>query len=76
MTDTNPNLIQLETKPAKPARPSDPHHAEFDAALSYSVEENALIRQRQASRSLVMGFMLIGMCVLFFGITVAKIGYW
>jgi hypothetical protein len=76
MTDGNPNLIKLETKPEKPAKSAYPHHAEFDPALSYSDEENALIRGRQASRSLVMGFLLIGMCVLFFGITVAKIGYW
>ena len=42
----------------------------------YTPEETRLIRQRQAARSRIMAGLLIGMCVLFFAITVAKIGYW
>ncbi len=42
----------------------------------FTVEETRLIRERQASRSKILAVLLIGMCVLFFGITVAKIGYW
>lgn len=42
----------------------------------YTPEETRLIRQRQASRSRIMAGLLIGMCVLFFAITVAKIGFW
>jgi hypothetical protein len=67
MTDHNP---------AKPPRPSDPHQAEFDPGQSYSAEENAQIRKTQAARSRITGVLLLGMCVLFFAITVAKIGYW
>ncbi len=42
----------------------------------YTPEETRLIRQRQAARSKILAVLLVGMCVLFFGITVAKIGYW
>ena len=42
----------------------------------YTPEETQLIRQRQASRSRIMAILLVAMCVLFFAITVAKIGYW
>ena len=42
----------------------------------YTPEETALIRQRQAARSKIMAVLLAAMCVLFFGITVAKIGFW
>lgn len=43
---------------------------------SYSLEETRLIRARQAARSRVMGLVLVGLCVLFFLITVVKIGLW
>jgi hypothetical protein len=42
----------------------------------YTPEETKLIRQRQAARSKIVAVLLVGMCMLFFGITVAKIGYW
>ena len=42
----------------------------------YTPEETLLIRQRQAARSRIMAILLIGLCVLFFAITVAKIGFW
>jgi hypothetical protein len=42
----------------------------------YSVEETKMIRARQAARSRVMGLVLVGLCVLFFLITIAKIGVW
>jgi hypothetical protein len=42
----------------------------------YTAEETKLIRARQAGRSKVMGLLLVGLCVLFFLITVAKIGVW
>ena len=41
----------------------------------YTPEETALIRQRQAARSKIMAVLLVAMCLLFFGITVAKIGF-
>lgn len=42
----------------------------------YTVEETRLIRERQAARSRVMGLVLAGLCVLFFLITIVKIGVW
>ncbi len=73
MTNNNSDPVKPDVTPARPA---DPHQAEFDPSLSYSAEENALIRKTQAARSRIMGALLLGMCVLFFAITVAKIGYW
>lgn len=46
-----------------------------DERTSYTVEETKLIRERQASRARMLGFVLAGMCVLFFAITVVKIGF-
>ena len=42
----------------------------------FTPEETRLIRERQAGRAKIMAVLLVAMCVLFFGITVAKIGYW
>lgn len=42
----------------------------------YTVEETQLIRRRQAARSKVMGVILVALCILFFLITVVKIGVW
>ena len=44
--------------------------------LPYTAEEIALIRKRQAARSRVMGIALVGLCILFFLITVVKVGVW
>ena len=43
---------------------------------NYTAEETQLIRRRQAARSKILAVLLVGMCLLFFGITVAKIGFW
>ena len=40
----------------------------------YTVEETAVIRKRQAARSRVMGVALVGLCILFFFMTVVKVG--
>jgi len=42
----------------------------------YTAEESRLIRERQAGRSRVMGIILIALCILFFAITIVKIGVW
>jgi hypothetical protein len=42
----------------------------------FTAEETLIIRKRQAARSRVMGLVLVGLCVLFFLITVVKIGVW
>jgi len=42
----------------------------------YTVDETRIIRERQAARSRVMGMALVGLCILFFLITVVKVGVW
>jgi hypothetical protein len=42
----------------------------------FTKQETDVIRKRQAARSKVMGLVLVGLCVLFFLITVVKIGVW
>lgn len=42
----------------------------------YTAEETLLIRKRQAARSRIMGIVLVGLCILFFLITVVKVGVW
>ena len=41
---------------------------------SSTVEETRIVRERQAARSKMMAIVLVGMAVLFFAITVVKIG--
>lgn len=41
-----------------------------------SLEESAAVRARQAGRSRAMAIVLFGLCILFFAITVVKIGVW
>ena len=38
--------------------------------------QSQLIRARQESRAKVMGLFLVGLCALFFAITVVRIGVW
>jgi hypothetical protein len=40
----------------------------------YTIEESRIVRERQAARSKVMAVILIALCVLFFTITLVKIG--
>jgi hypothetical protein len=40
----------------------------------YTVEESQIIRKRQATRSRILAVVLIAMCVLFYAITIVKIG--
>ncbi|MEE9434664.1 MAG: hypothetical protein V3V15_10545 [Sphingorhabdus sp.] len=42
----------------------------------YTAEESRLIRKRQASRSRVLGVILVALAILFFAITIVKIGVW
>ncbi len=44
--------------------------------MPYTVDETRIIRARQAARSRVMGVALVGLCILFFLITVVKVGVW
>ena len=43
---------------------------------SLSVEESRLVRERQAGRARMMALVLVGLCVLFFAITIVKVGVW
>jgi hypothetical protein len=38
--------------------------------------QSRLVRQRQQGRARMMGLVLGGLCILFFAITVVKIGVW
>ncbi len=78
MTELNgtPNARDLAAKPAVMAKYPDPHQAHYDPDASYTAEENLSIRTRQAARSRIMGLLLVALCAMFFGITLAKIGYW
>lgn len=39
-------------------------------------EQSRLVRERQRGRAKMMGLVLGGLCILFFAITVVKIGVW
>jgi hypothetical protein len=41
-----------------------------------SVEHSHAVRQRQQARAKMMGLLLGGLCILFFAITIVKIGVW
>ena len=41
-----------------------------------TLEQSHLVRARQQSRAQMMGLILGGLCILFFAITVVKIGVW
>lgn len=43
---------------------------------SFTPEETLLIRERQAGRAKITAVLLVAMCILFFGITVVKVGFW
>jgi hypothetical protein len=40
------------------------------------LEQSRMLRARQQSRSRMMGIILVGLCILFFAITVVKVGVW
>ncbi len=41
-----------------------------------TLEQSHLVRSRQQSRAQMMGLILGGLCILFFAITVVKVGVW
>jgi hypothetical protein len=40
------------------------------------LDQSRLVRARQQGRAQIMGLILGGLCVLFFAITIVKIGVW
>ncbi len=74
MTDGK-NTLHASPKSARPERaPSDWSRPEAQQVGTVSPEESKLIRARQDSRSRMLGVILLAMCVLFFAITLVKIG--
>ncbi len=43
---------------------------------SLNAEESRLVRERQAGRARMMALVLLGLCALFFAITIVKVGVW
>lgn len=41
-----------------------------------SQEQSRLVRNRQQSRARMMGLILGGLCILFFAVTIVKVGVW
>lgn len=39
-------------------------------------EQNRATRERQAGRARMMGLVLLALCILFFAITIVKVGVW
>lgn len=76
MTDSD-NTIYATPKSERPEHSASIYASQPDAQQvgSMSAEETKLIRARQDSRSRMLGVILLGMCVLFFAITVVKIGF-
>jgi hypothetical protein len=40
------------------------------------IAQSRLVRERQMGRARMMGLVLGGLCILFFAITIVKIGVW
>jgi hypothetical protein len=62
----------LSEKPAVPA-PADMAPRKVG---DLDVTQSRLVRERQQARARMMGLVLAGLCVLFFAITVVKVGVW
>lgn len=41
-----------------------------------SLEQSDIVKRRQQARAQIMGVILGGLCILFFAITIVKIGVW
>jgi hypothetical protein len=41
-----------------------------------SAEHSRQVRERQQSRARMMGLILGGLCILFFAVTIVKVGLW
>ena len=71
------NIIHATPKAQKPQHePAGLSQSEVRQIGTLSAEDTKLIRARQDARSRVLGLLLVGMCILFFAITIVKIGIW
>lgn len=75
-----PAGLRATPKSARPEQPpseqppSDWSRPEAQQIGAMTAAETRLIRARQDSRSRVLGIILAGLCLLFFAITIVKIG--
>ena len=69
----DPNIIKASASDKKPAPIID---GEAKIIGRFNVEQSQQIRERQKARSNMMGIILMSLCVLFFAITIVKIGVW
>ena len=69
----DPNIIKVSSADKKPAQIID---GEAKIIGHFDAEQSQQIRERQKARSNMMGIILLGLCVLFFAITIVKIGVW
>jgi len=71
----DPNIIKaspIENQP-KPASNID---GEVTIIGHFDAQQSEQIRKLQKARSNMMGLILLGLCILFFAITIVKIGVW
>lgn len=71
----NPNIIKASSIEDKPA-PAPNIDGEAKIIGRFNAEQSQQIRESQKARSNMMGMILLGLCVLFFAITIVKIGVW
>jgi hypothetical protein len=78
MSDNNDTILKVKPLGEKPVEQfnspnmQEPHDGQLDGFLS--TEASAEMRARQASRARVMGLLLGAAAILFFAITIVKIG--
>lgn len=71
----DPNIIKASPIEEKPA-PAAIIDGEAKIVGRFDANQSERIRERQKARSNMMGIILLGLCVLFFAITIVKIGVW
>lgn len=70
----DPNILKAESIDKKPA----PSVIDGEARIvgRFDAHQSAQIKERQRARANMMGIILLSLCVLFFAITIVKIGVW
>ncbi|MEM1133316.1 MAG: hypothetical protein AAGH53_10290 [Pseudomonadota bacterium] len=68
-------MNQQQDNPAESIAPRPPGEGRFTGE-NVTLEETHAIQKRQRERSRLMAVGLIALCILFFLITIVKIGVW
>lgn len=71
----DPKTIETSPIEDKPA-PAPIIDGEAKIIGRFDANQSQQIRERQKARSNMMGIILLSLCVLFFAITIVKIGVW